>query len=352
LNKQFTIQITLKILSFFQLLKIKRLLKSKGQNIIIVTHRNPDGDAMGASVALSNFLLKMGHSVNIVIPNAYPQFLSWMQGIDKAIVYEKNAEKCKELFVKCNILFTLDFNDLNRIREFSEHLMPVNCFKILIDHHPEPGSFANLSISDTSVSSTSELVYLFMRQIDKPKIDKAICESIYAGIMTDTGCFSFNSSQGQTFEVVGELLDYGIEKDAIFGQVYNNYSIDRMRLLGHCLSNRMVYLPEYRAAYVVLTQDDIKRFNFKVGDSEGFVNIPLAIKGVVFSALFTERDDIVKISLRSKGNFAVNGIAGKYFKGGGHKNASGGELNENLQKTIDLFMEILKEKKQELIDAN
>lgn len=352
MNKQLTIQNKLKVLSFFQLRKIKKLLTGKGQDIVIVTHRNPDGDAMGASVALSNFLLKLGHKVDIIVPNAYPQFLNWMPGIEKTIIYEKNQAKCIELFKNCKVLFTLDFNDLNRIREFSEYLMPVNCYKILIDHHPEPGNFANLTISDTMVSSTCELVYLFLRNIDKKKIDKDISECIYVGIMTDTGCFSFNSSKQQTFKVVGELLEKNIEKDKIFGLVYNNYSIDRMRLMGHCLYNRMVYLPEYRTAYISLTQDDIKRYNFKVGDSEGFVNIPLAIKGVVFSALFTERDDIVKISLRSKGNFAVNGIAGRYFEGGGHANASGGESKENLQKTIDNFIQILKESKEELLNAD
>jgi phosphoesterase RecJ-like protein len=342
----------LKLLSFFQLRKIKKLLTGKGQNIIIVTHRNPDGDAMGASVALYNFLIKYGHHVNIVVPNSYPQFLLWMPGIENTIVYEKNQEKCNVIFKNCDVLFTLDFNDLNRICEFSENLMPVNCFKILIDHHPEPGTFADIAISDTSVSSTCELVYLFLRNIDKRKIDKNISECIYVGIMTDTGCFSFNSSQQKTFDVVGELLNYKIDKDKIFSQVYNNYSFDRMRLLGHCLHNRMVYLPEFRSAYIILTQDDIKRFNFRVGDSEGFVNIPLAIKGVVFTALFTEREDVIKISLRSKGNFAVNGIAGKYFEGGGHVNASGGESKENLQKTIDMFLQILKENKEELLNAN
>lgn len=352
MNKQLTILIKLKLLSYFQYRKIKKLLSRKGQNIIIVSHRNPDGDAMGASVAMYNFLIKLGHNVNIIIPNAYPQFLNWMKGIDKSIVFEKNQEKCAGLFKECTILFTLDFNDLSRIREFAEHLMPVNCYKVLIDHHPEPGAFANLSISDTSVSSTCELTYLFLRQIDKSIIDKDIAESIYVGVMTDTGCFSFNSSQKQTFDVVGELIEYKIEKDKIFSQVYNNYSIDRMRLLGHCLSNRMVYMPEFKTAYISLTQDDIKRFNFKVGDSEGFVNFPLSIKGVVFTALFTEREDIVKISLRSKGNFAVNGIAGRFYEGGGHFNAAGGESKENLQKTIERFKEILNEYKKELADAS
>ena len=274
-----------------------------------------------------------------------------MSNIDKTINYDKNQDRCKVLFEKCTILFIVDFNDLSRIREFADHLQPENCYKILIDHHPDPSDFANLQISDTSVSSASELVYLFMRSLNKKFIDKKISECIYAGIMTDTGCFSFNSSQRQTFDIVADLLDNNIDKDKVYISVYNNYSFDRMRLLGHCLQDKMVYLPEYRTAYITLTQQEIKNYNFKVGDSEGFVNIPLSIKGVVFSALFTEREDIVKISLRSKGNFAVNEIANTYFEGGGHVNAAGGESKENLDKTVESFMKILSEYKQQLTDA-
>jgi phosphoesterase RecJ-like protein len=347
-----TIPFNLKLLHFFQLVKIRRLFAGKKQNIVIITHRNPDGDAMGASVSLCTFMVKLGHNVNIIVPNAYPQFLQWMHNIDKTLVFEKNQEKCKNLLKECTVLFTLDFNDLSRIREFEEHVIPEKCFKILVDHHPDPSNFADLTISDTSVSSTCELVYLLLKSINKKNIDKDIAEAIYVGIMTDTGCFSFNSSTRQTFEVTGELMEYKIDKDKIFGLVYNNYSIDRMRLLGHCITNRMVYLPEFKAAYLTLTQDDIKRFNFRVGDSEGFVNIPLSIKGVVFSALFTEREDIVKISLRSKGNFAVNKIASLFYEGGGHFNAAGGESKENLQNTILKFTKILEEYKQELINAN
>ncbi|MBN2485358.1 MAG: bifunctional oligoribonuclease/PAP phosphatase NrnA [Bacteroidales bacterium] len=341
----------MEILHRLKLRKIKKLLAHKSQNIVIVSHRNPDGDAMGSSVALYNFLGKLGHKVNIVVPNAYPQFLGWMKGVGETLVFEKNKDKCVEVFRNCTILFTLDFNDLSRVREFAEYLLPVNCYKVLIDHHPEPGSFADFSVSDTSVSSTSELVYLFMKAVSKENIDKDIAEAVYVGIMTDTGCFSFNSSKKQTFDVVGELLQKNIDKDKVFGLVYNNYSIDRMRLLGHCLGNRMVYLPEFRSAYIWLTQDDIKRFNFKVGDSEGFVNLPLSVKGVVFSAFFTEREDIVKISLRSKGNFAVNSIAQRFYQGGGHPNAAGGESKVKLTETIETFVNILKEYKQELLDA-
>lgn len=332
-----------------QIEEVKTLLNQKKQNIVIVSHRNPDGDAIGSSFALYNCFIKDGHKVSVVYPNSYPQFLNWIPGIKNALVFEWHKKKCIDLFQSCDILFAVDFNDLSRIREFEKHLIPGNSYKVLIDHHPAPGDFANLSISDTRVSSTAELIYLFLKELGKANLlDKDIAECIYTGIMTDTGCFSFNSSNRQTFEVMAELLDLGIDKDKVYSKVYNNYSYNRMKLLGHSLHEKLVYYPEYNAAYISLTQEDMKKHNFKVGDSEGFVNIPLSIRGVKFSVLFTEKEDIVKVSLRSKGSFKVNGIAAKYFSGGGHKNASGGESTLNMEQTIAKFEEILEKYKEEL----
>jgi phosphoesterase RecJ-like protein len=328
---------------------LKELLKKKQQNIVIVSHRNPDGDAMGASMALYNYFIKLGHQVNIIVPNNYPQFLAWLPNIKNALVYEWHKTKCKSVFKTCNILFAVDFNDLSRIREFEKDLISVSCYKILIDHHPDPGDFADLSISETIVSSASELVYQFLHALDfKDIIDKEIAECLYTGIMTDTGCFSFNSSRKQTFEIVANLLDLNIDKDKIYGLVYNNYTADRMRLMGHCLHEKMTYIPELKTAYIELTQEDIKKYNFKVGDSEGFVNIPLSIKDVVLSVLFTEKNDIIKLSLRSKGNFSVNQIARKHFNGGGHYNAAGGESNLSMKDTVKKFISILDEYNKEL----
>ncbi|MBN1597414.1 MAG: bifunctional oligoribonuclease/PAP phosphatase NrnA [Bacteroidales bacterium] len=334
-----------------QILKFKELLADKQQKIVIVSHRNPDGDAIGSSFALYNYFIKAGHLVDVIIPNNYPQFLNWVPNVKNTLVYEWHAEKCNHLLKSCDILIAVDFNDLSRIREFESQIEPDNCYKVLLDHHPDPGSFADLVISDTSVSSASELVYLFLKEIDSVNLmDKEIAECIYCGIMTDTGCFSFNSSKRQTFEIVGELLDFGINKDYIFSQVYNNYSADRMKLMGHCLHEKMTYIPEMNTAFIALSQEDIKNYNFKVGDSEGFVNIPLSIRGVKMSGLFTEKSDIVKISLRSKGNFAVNEIVNKYFAGGGHKNAAGGESKLSLDDTIAKFISILDEYKDQLSD--
>jgi bifunctional oligoribonuclease and PAP phosphatase NrnA len=328
---------------------LQELLDKKQQNIVIVSHRNPDGDAMGASCALYNYFLGLGHRVNLVVPNNYPQFLNWLPNIKDTLVYEWHKTRCNTVFKSCDILFAVDFNDLSRIREFQEQLVPVNCYKILIDHHPDPGDFADLSISDTRVSSSSELVYLFLKSLKTQAIiNTDIAECLYTGIMTDTGCFSFNSSQRQTFEIVGDLIDLNIDKDKIYSLVYNNFSIDRMRLMGYCLHEKMTYLPQYNTAFIELTQEDIKKYNFKVGDSEGFVNIPLSIKGVILSVLFTEKDDVVKLSLRSKGSFAVNKIAREYFNGGGHFNAAGGESELSIKKTIDKFVSLLDIYKSEL----
>jgi len=331
--------------------KIERLLETEQQNVLIVSHRNPDGDAMGASFALYNYLKKMGHNVNMVVPNAYPQNLNWIKNVKNTLIFEWHKSKCKHVFKEHSILFAVDFNDLYRVEEFSTFINDSDSYKVLIDHHPNPGNFADLIISETYVSSASELTYLFLKKMDRKKlIDKDIAECIFAGIMMDTGCFSFNSSNRQTYEVVAELLEYGIDKDKIYGLVFDNYSVDRLRLMGHILFNNMVVLPEYNTAYISLSQSDMKKFNFRVGDSEGFVNMPLSIKGIKFSVLFTEKEDVVRVSLRSKGNFDVNKIAMKYFDGGGHKNASGGESKLKLDKTIEKFVSILPEIEDNLLN--
>lgn len=328
---------------------VRDLLTEK-QKIVIIAHRNPDGDAIGSSLALYNYFKERGHEVSVVVPNMFAGFLRWMPGTQDIYVYEHKAQKCKELFEKSSLLFAVDFNDLSRVREFEKDVVPTKSYKVLIDHHPEPGSFADLAISDTSVSSTCELIYLFLKTLDSEAIiNKESAECIYTGIMTDTGNFNFNSSTRQTFDVVADLLDIGIDKDKIFDKTFDNYSFDRMQLMGYCLQEKMVHLPEYNAAFLSLSQEEMKKYNFKVGDSEGFVNIPLSIKGVIFSVLFTEHKDNVRISLRSKGEFAVNHMASTYFNGGGHRNASGGESELSLEDTIKKFLEILPEYKKALV---
>lgn len=321
---------------------IKELLYSGEKKILIITHRNPDGDAIGSSLGLLNTLVKLGHEVDVLIPNRAPAFLSWMKGADKLTIFNKQEEKGIQLLKEAEILFALDFNDLSRVREFEKHLAEGKSYKLLIDHHPNPSDFADFTYSDTAPSSTCEMLYNFIHKAGlEMHMDSDIASCIYAGILTDTGCFNFNSSRPETFHIVASLLEFGIHKDNIYDKIFDNFSFDRMKLMGHCLDKKMIHLKEYNAAYLSLDQEEMRQYNFKVGDSEGFVNLPLSVTGVKFSVLFTEHKDIVKLSLRSKGDFAVNTIASEFFSGGGHRNAAGGESKESLEKTIEKFMSIL-----------
>ena len=225
---------------------IRNLITGPTGNIVIVTHRNPDGDAMGASLALYRILTKMGHVVQVITPNIYPEFLHWMPGNEHVMVYERNKKEAQNAIQEASILFCLDFNDITRIREFRKHIEKNPAYKVMIDHHPDPYLFADCTISDISVSSTSELLYLFLKELQLTEfVDKEVASCIYAGIMTDTGALSYNSSRRQTFLYVAELLDYGFDKDKIHSLVYDNFSTDRMRLLGYCLNEKMKVFPDY-----------------------------------------------------------------------------------------------------------
>jgi len=321
--------------------RIRDLLKGESRNIVLLSHRNPDGDAIGSTLALYNLFLKMGHKVSVLLPNAFPSFLRWMKNANKIIIYERQEHKADKELSAAEIVFALDFNDLNRIKEFHDKLSS-DSVKILIDHHPGPTDFADYSISDTRVSSTAELIFTFIHDIGYGDlIDKDIAGCIYAGIMTDTGCFSYNSSLPETYQIVASILEKGIDKDAIYHKTYNNYSSDRMQLMGYCLDKKMVILPEYRTAYISLTQEELRKYNFKIGDSEGFVNLPLSIKGIDFSVLLIEKSDMVRLSFRSRSNFAVNTIASDHFNGGGHKNAAGGESYVSIEETIEKLVSLL-----------
>ena len=329
--------------------RLQEKISNGGEKILIISHRNPDGDAMGSSLAMYNFLTPTRNTVNLMVPNDFPAFLKWMKSAGRTVIFSKEEERAVKLLEAATIIFTLDFNDPSRVKEFEEHVRNSRAFKVLIDHHPYPEEFADISVSQTEVSSTAELVYEFMLALGlSVPIDKDIAECIYTGIMTDTGCFSFNSSRPETYRILSDLLSLNIEKDKVYDFVYDNFTYERMRLMGHCLDAKMKYLPQFRAAFITLTQTEMREYNFRVGDSEGFVNLPLSIKGVVLSALFTEKADMVKISLRSKGDFAVNRICSDHFNGGGHINAAGGESYETLQKTVEKFISILPEYQEEL----
>lgn len=328
--------------------ELKQLLTFRSK-IVITTHQNPDGDAMGSVQGLSLFLKKNGHEVQVIVPNEYPEFIQWLPGNDKVISYHRGKKAADEIIAKAELIFQLDYNDLKRCSEMKDAIASSKGRKIMIDHHPYPQLSVDFSISFTHVSSTSELVYEFILMLGGHElIDKSIATCLYVGIMTDTGCFSYNSSYPRTFDIVAALLKHKIDKDEIYRRVYENFSVHRMRLLGYCLNEKMLVFPEYHTALITISQEEQKRFEFATGDSEGFVNLPLSIKDIWFSAFFMEKRDKIKISFRSRGSFPVNAFSEKYFSGGGHLNASGGESQMTLDETIKKFVGLLPQLAQEM----
>jgi bifunctional oligoribonuclease and PAP phosphatase NrnA len=328
-------------------------VKERAKKMVIITHRNPDGDAIGASLGLLHVLKRLDHEVKVITPNEIPEFLTWMPGFEHVIIYSGRKEEAADVIKNAEIIFAVDFNDLSRIREFNRQIRDRDVLKVLIDHHPRPDDFADVIISNTQVSSSAELVYHFLQKGKlKHLINKEAAECLFTGIITDTGCFKFNSSNPETYIIISELLQLGIDKDAIYSLVYDNFSEQRMRLFGQCLLNKMKIVHEFNTGYIVISKEETGKFDFQPGDSEGFVNVPLSIRGICFSALFTENGHMIKISFRSKGNFPANEIAAKYFNGGGHLNAAGGESYESLEKTIQKFENVLKEYQKQLSNVS
>lgn len=320
---------------------IKSLL-TKGSKIIVTTHLNPDGDALGSMLGLYWFLKGLECDVTPISPNDYPEFLQWMPGNEVVLDHSKRKNYSNKLISEADIIFFLDYNDAKRGGDMKDALAASKAKKVMIDHHPFPQLSVDITISRTEASSTAELVYEFIQSIGGGSyMNKIIAECLYTGIMTDTGCFSYNSSRTRTFEIASQLINFSIDKDGIFSRIYDNFSAQRMRLLGYCLNEKMQVFPEYRTAFISISLEEQDRFNFTTGDSEGFVNYPLSIKGVCFTALFVERKDKVKISFRSRGAFPVNTFSEKYFSGGGHLNAAGGESMLSLNETIQKFKDLL-----------
>ena len=321
--------------------KVKALL-SKPKNIVIVTHWSPDGDAMGSSLGLYNYLLLKKHKVQVVTPNDYPDFLNWLPGNKKVINFSADAKAATLKVAKADFIFCLDFNSLKRIDLLGQEVAKSDVPKMIIDHHLQPEDFADFLLHDVKASSTCELIYDFIELLgDKKKITKEVADCLYTGIMTDTGSFRYPSTTARTHTVVAELIKAGAENGAIHRLVYDNNTENRLKLLGYCLSEKLNVIEEYSAAYFYLDQHDLEKFNYKKGDTEGIVNCPLSIKSVQFSAFFVERDGIIKISFRSKGKFDVNKFARDHFNGGGHANAAGGMSNLSIKETIAKFIEVL-----------
>jgi len=319
-------------------------LFSSSENILLISHINPDGDAIGSQLALYHFLKTFGRNAGMMTPNYLQEFLKWMDGADLINIFIKDRKKCRKLIEEADLIVMLDFNQSNRLGEAEDLVIASHARKVVIDHHLDPGNFADLIITEPSKCSTSELVHELVCEMNKVQfINKPYAEALYVGIITDTGNFEHGSYSSRTFRIVADLLDSGIEKEKILNLIYNNFSSDRIRLQGYALNRKMVVLPEYKTAYIFLSKNDLAEYNHVKGDTEGFVNLPLSIKGIFFSALFIEKDNFIKLSFRSKGRFPSNEFAAQYFFGGGHLNASGGEYTDTLDNTIDYFLRVLKE---------
>lgn len=323
--------------------RILDLIEQKAPTVIL-THRNPDGDAVGSSIALGLFLKKTGVPVDVIIPNEVPDFLNWLPGSDLVRVFRKKPDACTKLIRYSKLIVCLDFNDPDRIGDIQELVAASEAFKILIDHHEDPVAFTDDLISEPWRGSVGEMVYHFIEAFSTERlIDHDMATCLYVAIMTDTGNFRYGCSYPDIFHVTGELMRHDIDNDRIYAEVYDSYSEKRMRLMGYCMQHKMVVIPEYHTAYIYLTREELKRFDHQTGDTEGFVNIPFTIKGMRFTALFVEKKGHVKISLRSKGDFAVNDFTEKHFNGGGHINAAGGEEYLSLQDTLEKFESLLPE---------
>jgi phosphoesterase RecJ-like protein len=280
----------------------------------------------------------------MLTPNYLQEFLKWMEGSDLISVYIHERKKCRSLIRSADLIVLLDFNQPNRLGEAEEEVMQSGARKVLIDHHLDPAVFTDLIISESSMCSTSELVHeLICRLNGGIFMNKPYAEALYTGIITDTGNFEHGSYTSRTLRIVADLLETGIQKENILNFIYNNFSAERLRLQGYALNKRMVVLPELKSAYIFLTKEDLKEYKHVKGDTEGFVNLPLSIKGIYFATLFIEKDGFIKLSFRSKGQFPSNEIASKYFSGGGHMNASGGEYYDSLENTIEYFLKVLQE---------
>ncbi|MBK6345420.1 MAG: DHH family phosphoesterase [Bacteroidales bacterium] len=320
--------------------------------MVVTSHYNPDGDALGSSLALSSYLRRKGHSVRTIIPNDFPEFLNWMPGREDTVIYFHKSKTANELLANAGIIFCLDFNSIPRVNLFADKLFEAKGKKILIDHHLQPEDHFDLTLSVINTSSTSELVFDFIDASgDADIMDKAMAECLYVGIMTDTGSFSFACNHPHTYEVVSRLVRIGVDTEQVHRLVYDTYSESRMRLLGFCLSERMVVLSELGTAYIWLTKEDLSRFDFKPGDTEGVVNYALSIKNISFAALFTEKSDRIRISFRSKGDYSVNNFAREHYQGGGHRNAAGGDSFESMELTLMNFQALLPRYKDNLIKA-
>lgn len=316
-------------------------------NLFVLTcHAGPDGDALGSTLGMACYLRALGKEAMVIVPDAFPDFLSWMHGSQEIVRYDKYSEKAELLIAAADVIFAMDYNALSRVDDMGTLIRNSKAAKVLVDHHLQPEYFCNLMFSYTQLTSTCEVVFRLIYAMDGyDLLDKAACECIYGGMMTDTGNFSYGPCTQEVYLIISLLMQKEINKDRIYNKVFNNCSEGRLRLMGYVLYENMRVFPENRTALITLSREEMQRFNYSKGDTEGLVNMPLQMKGIYFSAFLREdtEKDVIRVSLRSQGTFPCNKFAARYFGGGGHLNASGGQFNGTLDEAVQLFEKALKE---------
>jgi phosphoesterase RecJ-like protein len=332
--------------------EFKQLMASP-KNVVIVTHFKPDADALGSSLGLAGYLKQKGHQVTVVTPSDYPAFLQWMPGNETVVAVDKSSAESKAkaatLVAKADVIFCLDFSSLNRIDSLEEPVRNSQAVKVMIDHHLEPEAFAQFELWNVQSASTAGLIFELIEMLgDKNLITPAIANCLYSGLMTDTGGFRHNNTRQQEFLIASQLVAAGATPHDVAKNIYDTNSFERLQLTGYVLSQKLKVLPEYNTVYITLSAEELKRFSSLTGDTEGLVNWGLSIKGIKLSVFMYDRGDEIKLSLRSLGTFSANEIARKYFEGGGHRNASGGTSKLSLEKTLEKFLSILPEFKNQL----
>lgn len=318
----------------------------EGNFFVLTCHTGPDGDALGSTLGLANYLNTLGKEALVIVPDAYPDFLAWMPGSQEILRFDKHREKAELMIAMADVIFAMDYNALSRVDDMGALVAKSKAKKVLVDHHLSPENFCDLSFSYPQLSSTCEVVFrLIVAMGGYDQLGKAACECIYAGMMTDTGCFSYGPCTQEVYLIISMLMQKEINKDRIYNKVFNNYSEGRLRLMGYVLYEKLRVFPDHHAALITLSREEMARFDFNKGDSEGLVNIPLQMKGIYFSAFLREdtEKDLIRVSLRSQGTFACNKFAAQYFNGGGHLNASGGQYNGTLEEAIEIFEKALEE---------
>ena len=319
--------------------------------VAILTHQSPDGDAMGSSLAMYHYVQSLSKSAQVIVPNAFPDFLAWMPGADMVLVYDAQKAQADDYLNACDLVICTDFNAPKRIGELGDRMLALSCPKVMIDHHLYPVDFADFIVSVPEASSTCELVYDLLSTFNF-QLSTNIATCLYTGLMTDTGNFSYNSNRPQIYTIISALVAAGADKDAIYNAVFNQYSVDRMKMVGYCLYQKMRVFPEHHTALIYLSRKELYRFNFQKGDAEGIVNMPLQSKDIHYSVFMREDkatpDEMaknggvktkIKLSFRSQGDRPVNVFASEVFNGGGHANAAGGEYYGSLAEAVQLFLD-------------